>query len=277
MKVIAVANQKGGVGKTTSSVTLAGCLAERQLRTLFLDLDPQANGSSALGFDRANYVSGSYELLLGDELDAAIHSTAFPMLDMVAGHPNLAAAELELVSVLGRESRLKDILVQCKERYDMIVIDTPPTLGLLTVNALTAAQHLLIPMQCEYFAMEGLSQLLKTVELIKLRLNPSLSILGILITMFDKRTRLTLQIAEQIERHFENLLFNTRIPRNVKLSEASSFGKLIQAYEPNSIGAKAYGEFADEVIGRLQGEQRFNSLRLHPDLRSSSTSQGQWN
>lgn len=246
--ILAVSNQKGGVGKTTTVVNLAAMLGRRGFGCLVVDMDPQGNATSGFGVTPQDYEASAYEALLERvPFSEVILSTDFHV-DIVPSDPDLAGAELELVSVMGRESRLAGLLEEVKGKYDYIIIDTPPTLGLLTVNALTAASELLVPLQCEYYALEGLSQLLKTVELIHLRLNPELNFLGIVLTMFDKRNNLSHQVAEEIDRHFPNKVLKTVIPRNIKLSEAPSFGSPVFWHDANSTGSKAYTQLAEEFI-----------------------------
>lgn len=252
-RVISVSNQKGGVGKTTTAVNLAACLAAAEYRVLLVDLDPQGNASSALGVDAREIKPSAYELLMQEcEPTEAIVQTELQCLDLVPSNQDLIGAEIELVSAFGREQRLKCLLSSVSERYDFILIDCPPALGLLTVNALVASDSVLIPLQAEYFALEGLSQLLKTVDLVRKFLNKDLAIEGILLTMFDRRNNLCHQVAAEVVQHFESKVFDTRIPRNVKLGEAPSFGKPILLYDIQSPGAVAYLEATQELIRRTQ-------------------------
>jgi chromosome partitioning protein len=250
-KIICIANQKGGVGKTTTSVNLAASLAVAEKRTLLVDMDPQGNAGSGVGIDKVNLRETVYEALI-DNSDAAgiVLKTTVPYLDILPANGDLTGAELELVSMVGRELKLKHALAALTDSYDYILIDCPPSLGLLTVNAMTAADTVLIPLQCEFYAMEGLSQILKTLGLIQKGLNPSLTIEGILLTMFDARNNLSHQVSEEIRTHFKRETFATVIPRNVRLSEAPSHGKPIILYDITSRGAISYMELAKEIIGR---------------------------
>lgn len=252
-RIIAFSNQKGGVGKTTSAVNVAASLAAAEYRVLLVDFDPQGNASSALGVESRDIKPSSYEMLIQEAQPAeCIVKTELIYLDLIPANQELIGAEIELVSALGREHRLKDALNLLKANYDYILIDCPPALGLLTVNALVAAHGVLVPLQCEYFALEGLSQLMKTVELVKKFLNPSLEIEGILLTMFDRRNNLSHQVETDVREHFKDLVLSTRIPRNVKLGEAPSHGKPIILYDISSPGALAYMEAAQELLARTQ-------------------------
>ncbi len=254
-RTICIANQKGGVGKTTTSVNLAAGLAAIGRHCLIVDMDPQGNASSALGIKRyENQDSNVYHLLIGEKnAGEVIHVTAVHQLDVVPANPDLVGAEIELVDMEGREFRLKQALSEVQESYDFILIDCPPSLGLLTVNALCAADSFLVPLQCEYFALEGLSQLLNTAGLIKRSLNPNLVIEGIVLTMFDTRNNLSHQVVAEIQSHFADKVFKTIIPRNVRLSEAPSHGQSIFQYDSKSLGAKKYEELAAELNQRVYG------------------------
>jgi chromosome partitioning protein len=252
-RIIALSNQKGGVGKTTSAVNIAASLAAAEYRVLLVDFDPQGNASSALGVESRNLKPSSYEMLIQEATPTdCIVKTELSYLDLIPANQELIGAEIELVSALGREHRLKDALTLLKNNYDFILIDCPPALGLLTVNALVAAHGILVPLQCEYFALEGLSQLMKTVELVKKFLNPNLDIEGILLTMFDRRNNLSHQVELDVREHFKETVLSTKIPRNVKLGEAPSHGKPIILYDISSPGALAYMEAAQELLARTQ-------------------------
>ena len=249
-KIIAVANQKGGVGKTTTAVNLSACLAERGQRVLLVDLDPQGNATSGLGAAGAAEKT-IYDVLLGEAGAAeAVVDTGYGGLKLIPTAIELAGAEIELVGMDDRELLLKQALAGVREDYDFILIDCPPSLSLLTVNALSAADSVLIPIQCEYYALEGLGQLMNTVKLMRRKLNPELKVEGVLLTMFDPRTNLCAQVVQEVRAHFPKEVFETAIPRNVRLSEAPSYGQPIHVYDARCIGAKAYTALAGEVLDR---------------------------
>jgi chromosome partitioning protein len=249
-RIIAIANQKGGVGKTTTAINLSASLAALDRRVLLADLDPQANATSGLGFPRSLGVSGTYEILLSGRVSNAIQPTPFPNLSILPSGRDLVGAEVELVEREDREHRLRAALATFSDRYDFILIDCPPSLSLLTVNALSAADSVLVPMQTEYFALEGVSELLNTVERVRNAFNPALRLEGIVLTMFDERTNLARQVIDDIRKHLGGSVFDTVIPRNVRLAEAPSFGKPALAYDVKSKGAEAYLALAREFLKR---------------------------
>ncbi|MGI6552394.1 MAG: ParA family protein [Bacillota bacterium] len=249
-RAIAIANQKGGVAKTTTAVNLGACLATFGKKVLLVDTDPQGNASSGLGINRLESLRCIYDVLInGVPLDSVIVPTELDNLELVPATIQLAGAEIELVSAISREVKLRRALAPVKDRYDFILVDCPPSLGLLTLNALTAADTVLIPIQCEYYALEGLGQLMNTIQLVQKHLNPSLELEGVVLTMFDARTNLSIQVVEEVKSYFKGKVFRTIIPRNVRLSEAPSHGKPIITYDSRSRGAEVYQELAKELMG----------------------------
>ena len=249
-KAVAIFNQKGGVGKTTTNINLAACLARKNKKILVMDIDPQGNTTTGLGISKAGLDYTCYDLLIDEEIDPfrTVYKTRVENLDIVPASVDLAGAEIELVQLEGREKRLKNAIDKIRKFYDYIFIDCPPSLGLLTINALTAVDSVLIPIQCEFYALEGVSQLVSTIELVNRSMNPGLEIEGVILSMYDGRTNLSIQVVEEIKKYFGNKLYSTVIPRNVRLAEAPSYGLPITDYDPKSKGALAYEAFAEEFL-----------------------------
>ena len=260
-KVISIANQKGGVGKTTTAVNLSTILAKRGKKVLMIDADPQGNATSGLGIDKDVNFS-VYDVLVDDiEIENTVQQTMVKNLEVCPSNINLAGAEVELVSMMSREQRLKEKIDNQKDKYDYIIIDCPPSLGLITLNAFTASDSVLIPVQCEYYALEGLGQLINTINLVKKHLNKDLTVEGALLTMFDIRTNLSNQVVKEVNKYFENKVYKTVIPRNVRLSEAPSYGMPISVYDPKSKGAKSYDKFVKEFIKKNEEEQKAKHMK----------------
>lgn len=260
-KIISIANQKGGVGKTTTSVNLSTLLAKRGKKVLLIDADPQGNATSGVGMDKNTELS-VYDLLVSDEVEAkdTIQKTEIKNLYLCTSNINLAGAEVELVSMMSREYRMKEKLDSIKTNFDFIIIDCPPSLGLITLNAFTASDSVLIPVQCEYYALEGLGQLINTINLVKKHLNKDLEVEGALLTMYDARTNLSNQVVKEVSRYFENKVYKTVIPRNVKLSEAPSYGMPISIYDPRSKGAKSYEKLVKEFLKNNENKTKGKHL-----------------
>lgn len=262
-KIISVANQKGGVGKTTTTVTLCAILAKKGKKVLLIDADPQGNATSGLGVTKEVELS-LYDVLVGDTtVEETIETTSIKNLKVCPSNINLAGAEVELVSMMSREQRLKEKLDEIKDKFDYVLIDCPPSLGLITLNSFTASDSILIPVQCEYYALEGLGQLLNTVNLVKKHLNKSLDIEGALLTMYDARTNLSNQVVKEVKKYFGDKVYKTVIPRNVRLSEAPSYGMPITLFDPHSKGAKSYEKFAKEFIKNNEKEKEESSKPKH--------------
>ena len=261
-KIIALANQKGGVGKTTSSINLAASLAVLEYKTLLVDADPQANATSGIGYDPREIKASIYECIInGIDAKEAILETSTPNLDLLPAHIDLVGAEIEMINLAEREHRMKEVFAKIKDQYDFIIIDCSPSLGLITINALTAADSVIIPVQCEYFALEGLGKLLNTIKIVQTRLNPEFQIEGILLTMYDVRLRLSNQVVEEVKTHFQDLVFETIIQRNTRLSEAPSFGVSVIMHDATSKGAINYLNLAKEILVKngLGKEEEINT------------------
>lgn len=249
-KAIAIFNQKGGVGKTTTNINLAACLAMKGKKILILDIDPQGNTTSGVGISKKDLEITTHEILIEDDYhpEEAILPTGIKNMDIMPASVQLAGAEVELIELAGREKRLKRAIDILKGKYDYIFIDCPPSLGILTINSLTAVDSVLIPIQCEFYALEGVSQLMSTIDIVKRNLNPELEIEGVILSMFDGRTNLSIQVVEEVKKYFKEKVYSTVIPRNVRLAEAPSYGMPVIQYDPKSTGAMAYMEFADEFL-----------------------------
>lgn len=248
-RIIAIANQKGGVGKTTTAINLSACIASKGRNVLVIDIDPQGNTTSGYGIEKNDLEDTIYELILGDcSIEDCILKEVLPNISILPSNVNLAAAEIELIGVEKKEYILKNEVDWIKDQYDFIIIDCPPSLSLLTVNAMTTADSVLVPIQCEYYALEGLSQLIHTVNLVKERLNPDLDMDGVVFTMYDSRTNLSAQVVDNVKSHLSQKVYKTLIPRNIRLAEAPSYGKPINLYDPKSAGAESYMSLAEEVI-----------------------------
>lgn len=253
-KIIAIANQKGGVGKTTTSINLSASLASKGKNILVIDADPQGNTTSGFGIEKNDLENTIYELILSEcSIKECILNDVIQGVSIIPSNVNLAAAEIELIGVERKEFILRREVEWVKESYDYIIIDCPPSLNLLTLNAMTTADSVLVPIQCEYYALEGLSQLIHTINLVKERLNPDLDMEGVVFTMYDSRTNLSTQVVENVKNHLNQRVFDTVIPRNIRLAEAPSYGMPINKYDPKSAGAEAYMQLADEIIGRKEG------------------------
>ena len=256
-RIIAIANQKGGVGKSTTAINLSACLAELGQRVLLIDIDPQGNTTRGVGVDKDNVNATLYELLVGEcEISDCLIENVFENLSLIPSNVNLSGAEIELVGVEGREFLLKNHIDSIRDNYDFIIMDCPPSLNVLTINAMTTADSVLVPIQCEYYALEGLTQLIHTIELVQNRLNPDLDIEGVVFTMYDARTNLSLQVVENVKNNLDQSIYKTIIPRNVRLAEAPSYGLPITLYDKRSVGAESYRLLAEEVLHREDEEWR---------------------
>ena len=254
-RIIAIANQKGGVGKSTTAINLSACLAELDQRVLLIDIDPQGNTTSGVGVDKENVENTLYELLLDEcTVEDCIIENVFENLSLIPSNVNLSGAEIELVGIEGREYLLKNHIDTIRDNYDFIIMDCPPSLNILTINAMTTANSVLVPIQCEYYALEGLTQLIHTIELVQERLNPDLIIEGVVFTMYDARTNLSLQVVENVKSNLNQSIYKTIIPRNVRLAEAPSYGMPIIQYDSKSVGAESYRLLAEEVLHREDEE-----------------------
>lgn len=255
-KAIAIFNQKGGVGKTTTNINLAACLAQMGKKVLVIDIDPQGNTTSGLGISKKDLKLSTYELLTEENINTrdTIMRTGVENMDIIPANAQLAGAEIELVQIVGREKILKKAIENIRGDYDYIFIDCPPSLGLLTINSLTAVDAVLVPIQCEFYALEGVSQLMSTIEIVKKNLNPGITIQGVILSMFDGRTNLSIQVVEEVKKYFKEKVYTTVIPRNVRLAEAPSYGMTIGEYDPKSTGAEAYREFAQEFLELEEGK-----------------------
>ena len=252
-RIIAIANQKGGVGKTTTAINLSACLAEKGQKVLAIDMDPQGNMSSGLGLDKNSVEKTIYDLIIGEsEVEEVLQKNALENLDILPANVDLSAAEIELIGIDEKEYIVKKAIEKIKDAYDYVIIDCPPSLSMLTINAMTTADSVLVPIQCEYYALEGLSQLIHTVELVKERLNPVLEIEGVVFTMYDARTNLSLQVVENVKDNLQQNIYKTIIPRNIRLAEAPSYGMPINQYDAKSAGADSYRRLSDEVMNRGQ-------------------------
>ena len=264
-KAIAIFNQKGGVGKTTTNINLSACLAYKGRKILVIDIDPQGNTTSGLGIEKRGIRDTMYDVLMTADYDPrkAVRHTMVEGLDIIPASVELAGAEVEMVRLEGRDRRLKHALDRIKDDYDYIFVDCPPSLGLLTINSLTAVDSVLIPIQCEFYALEGVSQLMSTISLVKKSMNPSLTIQGVILSMFDGRTNLSLQVLEEVKKYFKQKVYKTVIPRNVRLAEAPSYGLPIVEYDPKSKGAQAYMQFADEFLAQERAKQRRREKKVN--------------